>query len=347
MQGVAGPWGGEVTDVIILTALDLEQRAVVSALGQLVHGRWSGGNVYRAEIGPYRVVLPPPMGSGNTAAGVAAVQAIDAWRPQRLMLVGIAAGDPDQPDVRLGDVLVPDKVVGYETGKKTTAGFLPDPDSYRPSFDLLNAARAVAASDWVDLITTPRPAERHRSPVVHIGTMLTGEKVLADGHTLRSLRRSWRNTIGAEMESLGIATAAYRGGPGFLVVKAVCDHADGRKADNWQPYAAEAAARFAVAVLRREPFRPAPSTARPAVRRRLSYDGEIKLRVCERLVDDWPRLADYFGIQPHEVARLVRGREPQGVWEWLQAREMLPALPVALVALGRSDLWHLFDRSAE
>jgi len=339
MHGIAGPAGGENADVVILTALDLEQRAVASALDGATQSRRSGGSVYRAEIGAYRVVVPPPMGPGNTAAGVAAVQAIELWRPQRLMLVGVAAGDPGDPEIRLGDVLVPDKVVGYEPGKKTIAGFLPDPDSYRPSFDLLTAAREVRPDEWIDLITAPRPGDPDRTPTVHIGTVFTGEKVLADGKTLRHLRRSWRNTIGAEMESLGVATAAYRGGPGFLVVKAVCDHADRRKSDDWQPYAAEAAARFAVAVLHHEPF-----AARTAARAGLSYDGEVKLRVCERLVDDWPRLADYFEIQPYERARFTHGREPQGVWEWLQARNMLPELPTALAAVGRADLLPLFDR---
>lgn len=345
MQRFAGRVAEESAHVVILTALDLEQRACVSALPGvergLERGRRSGGNIYRAEVGPYRVVVPPPMGSGNTSAGVAAAQAIDAWRPQRLILVGIAAGNPGDRRVRLGDVLVPDKIVGYEPGKKTVSGFDPDPDSYRPSFDLLTAARAVRPGEWIQAIGAPRPADRDRHPVVHFGTLFTGEKVLADGRTLQDLGRSWRNTLGAEMESLGVATAAYREGPGFLVVKAVCDHADRVKSDDWQPYAAEAAARFAVAVLRREPFAPSPG-GQPNLR----YDGTVKLRVCERLVDDWPRLADYLGIQPYEVARFRPGREPHGVWEWLAAREMLPALPVALAALGRADLLPLFDRPA-
>jgi len=103
--------------------------------------------------------------------------------------------------------------------------------------------------------------------------------VLADGRTLKDLRKSWRKTVGAEMESLGVAAAAYRAGPGFLAVKAVCDHADSRKENDWQPYAAEAAARFAVAVLRREPFVP-----RRAGQPTLVFNSGVKLWVSERLV---------------------------------------------------------------
>ena len=66
--------------------------------------------------------------------------------------------------------------------------------------------------------------------------------------------------------------------------------------------------------------------------------GQVKLTVCQRLVQDWRRLADYVGIRPDERARFSQGYEPQGVWEWLEARNRLAELPDALVAIGRDDL---------
>ncbi len=337
----AGLLSDESADVVILTALAKEQRAVVAALGPTEQLRWLGGDLYRGRVGPYRVIALAPMGMGNTAAGVATQQAIDVWNPLRLLLVGIAGGAATDPTVRLGDVLVPDKVVGYEPGKRTPKGFEPDPDPHRPSFDLLTAAKAVRPEEWVPSIVTPRPAHPEASAISHVGTVFTGEKVLADRQTMGELSKGWRKAIGVEMESLGVATAAYRGGPGFLVVKAVCDHADRNKADDWQPYAAEAAAQFAVAVLRREPFAVTSRTqARP--RAAPSFAGPVKVAVCDRLYQDWERLADYFAIRPHEVAGFPHGRGPQRVWEWLEARDKLYALPAALDAIGRSDLVPLF-----
>ena len=68
------------------------------------------------------------------------------------------------------------------------------------------------------------------------------------------------------------------------------------------------------------------------------YSGAVKLAVCSRLVADWPRLADYLEIPASDRARFERGREPEGVWEWLDARERLSELADALAHIGRVDL---------
>ena len=78
-----------------------------------------------------------------------------------------------------------------------------------------------------------------------------------------------------------------------------------------------------------------PPAARPAPPRTL---GEVKLDFCHRLGADWQDLADHVGMQAHEKARFSQGNEPRGVWEWLEARRRLGALPDAVRAIGRVDL---------
>lgn len=73
-----------------------------------------------------------------------------------------------------------------------------------------------------------------------------------------------------------------------------------------------------------------------AVVERLS--GSTKLFVCDRLVGDWARLADELGIPLADRARFERGREPQGVWEWLEQRGQLGDMKGALTRIGRKDL---------
>jgi hypothetical protein len=63
-----------------------------------------------------------------------------------------------------------------------------------------------------------------------------------------------------------------------------------------------------------------------------------KIEVCRRLLSDWRDLADYFDIKPYERASFTPGREPQGVWEWLEARDRLSELADALAYIGRHDL---------
>jgi hypothetical protein len=92
--------------------------------------------------------------------------------------------------------------------------------------------------------------------------MFSGEKILADGTTIEGLRVDWPQALGVEMEGLGTALACYRGGPAFLIIRAISDFADADKNYNWHDYAAEAAARFAVAVLERS-GPPPSSRSRP------------------------------------------------------------------------------------
>jgi hypothetical protein len=89
---------------------------------------------------------------------------------------------------------------------------------------------------------------------------------------------------------------------------------------------------------------PAAVRARPVdtgqrrVDQPVQYSGQIKIAICSRLLADWSQLADYLDVPLPDRARFDRGREPQGVWEWLEARGRLAELAGALTAIGRNDL---------
>ena len=68
------------------------------------------------------------------------------------------------------------------------------------------------------------------------------------------------------------------------------------------------------------------------------FSGKTKIEFGRRLTSDWQGLADYFEIPPADRARFERGREPQGVWEWLEDRTRLPELREALRVIEREDL---------
>jgi hypothetical protein len=68
------------------------------------------------------------------------------------------------------------------------------------------------------------------------------------------------------------------------------------------------------------------------------YSGQTKIAICSRLLEDWPQLADSLDVPLPDRARFERGREPQGVWEWLEARGRLADLASALAAINRNDL---------
>ncbi len=244
---VIGVWHGgrvsstPVVDVVVLTALPVEHWAVRRALGP------------GSRVGRYQVAARCLAGMGNAGAAAGAQQVIDTLRPAAVLLVGIAGGAPRAPALQLGDVLVADTVVGYEPGRRDLAGLHQRPDVHRPSFALLAAAREVEPDEWAPFIRTVRPTGTG-TPRAHVGTVLSGEKVIADAAALAELSSAWPKTVGIEMEGLGVATASYRSDAAFLLIKAVSDRADDSKDDAWHEYAAEAAAQFALAVLRRRPL---------------------------------------------------------------------------------------------
>jgi len=329
-------------ETVILTALAEETEAVVRSLDNSVVHPWRGNDLHVGEVSGKNVLVFPLGAMGNASSAQAAQRAIGIWNPAQIMIVGITGGARGAgDDLRLGDVLVPDQVIGYEHAKVTPTGPETRYETYRPSHELLTAARSVNPAEWALSIVTPRPdGDSGRTlPRVHVGPVLSGEKVVADATTMNGLLRDWPKALGVEMEGLGVAIASYRGGPGFLLVKAVCDFADPAKEDSWHGYAAEAAARFAVAVLTRihdatdNGLRPQAVPMTGEVR----YPGPVRLEVCRRL-DNWEEVADYFDVPGHIRARFGRGHEPRRLWDFLDNRRKLYELPQALEAAGRADL---------
>jgi nucleoside phosphorylase len=314
-----------------MTALAEEASAFVGVLDDVTVHRYGGRDVHVARVGAQRIAIDSPQHMGNVSAGVTAAALLTAWRARRLLLVGIAGGIGAN-DVSFGDVVVPDQVVGYEPGKVRPELHERRPEVYRPDFELLTVAQSVAPAEWIPMIGQAAP-DATRQPRAHFGTVLSGEKVIADVAFLDEVRAGWPKAVGVEMESFGTALAAYRGGGNFLMVKGISDLADAAKDDRWRAYALEAGARFAVALLRRLP---APSTA-DAVSE-FTVSGPMKVTICRALVSDWRDVADFFGIEPYERARFTTGFEPQQVWEWLSARRRLRELPAALAFVGRTDL---------
>ncbi|MFF1768626.1 hypothetical protein [Streptomyces sp. NPDC058249] len=333
-------------DIAVFTALPVERQSLLDALGAAVPYRWQGQDLHIADIDGTRVLVLPPSGMGNVGVAALAARVIGVWNPAQLLLVGIAGGVRGAgDDLRLGDVLVPDQVVGYELSKLTADGAKPRYETYRPDYGLLSMAGSVQTQEWLLSGTAPAAAGPlpTRGPKAHFGPVFSGEKVLADDRAVNGLRTAWPKALGVEMESLGIALAAYRGGPGFLMVKAVCDFADSDKNDEWHEYAAAAAAHFSVAVLRRYAGRHVVTAGaeRPQavpVDVRSTFPGAVKVQFCRRAADDWEDLADYFETPPHAKRRFRTGNEPREVWEWLETRHKLHLLPQALQEIGRDDL---------
>jgi nucleoside phosphorylase len=77
-----------------------------------------------------------------------------------------------------------------------------------------------------ELISVERP--RRGNPRRHIGSIASGDKVIAFGEVLTTYQNVWPKLLGVEMEAAGVATAAFQATnkPGFFMVRGVSDLAD-------------------------------------------------------------------------------------------------------------------------
>jgi hypothetical protein len=64
----------------------------------------------------------------------------------------------------------------------------------------------------------------------------------------------------------------------------------------------------------------------------------VKLEFVSRIGDNWRDLADLLDVPLRDKQHFPQGDEPRALWEWLEQRRSLAALPVRLREIGRDDL---------
>ena len=64
----------------------------------------------------------------------------------------------------------------------------------------------------------------------------------------------------------------------------------------------------------------------------------VKWEFVSRIGDNWRDLADLLDVPLHDKGRFPQGDEPRALWEWLEQRRSLAALPGKLREVGRDDL---------
>jgi nucleoside phosphorylase len=202
--------------------------------------------------------------------------------------------NPAKPDehVRLGDVVVSDRygVLQYDYAKQTSEGIkvrsAPRPPSskllqyvrflnvgvlegrhpweghLREGLTALGWTRPADSSDFLGRTADPRgqvqhpddPKRRPGQPRAFLGLIASSNILLKDS----AKRDSLRDQFGAkaiEMETAGLADAAWIQEIGYLGIRGICDYCDDNKNDLWQPYAAMAAAAYVRALLESMPGR--------------------------------------------------------------------------------------------
>lgn len=246
---------------VICTAVETETQS----LGQTFDGSWRlirmsndpqryyGTNFSDKHGQMQRVITCQQDMMGMAAASALATKAIHTFRPRYLIMCGIAAGIGEVGKQIYGDVLVPDVVWDYSTGKVVgpneseirfgDVGFLPRPHSI---------ALDPYLRDLVHRLCKPGACEFH----LETGPLACGTSVMANESVVdKRVRALFPTTVGLDMESYSIflaAAKASRPQPKALVVKSICDYANSEKSDQYQSFAAFTSSRFVEYLLTEE-----------------------------------------------------------------------------------------------
>jgi nucleoside phosphorylase/DNA-binding NarL/FixJ family response regulator len=239
--------------ILIIAVTRTEVRAILKTFSvNIGKARKTIGEKIYYNLGIYGeapvFMIQSEMGVATPGGALLTVhQAIQDLHPQAVILCGIAYGlHPDQQ--KLGDILIARQITYYEPQTiDMRRGQIPRGDRTTASERLLNLLRS-ADIDWDGAPT-------------HFGLVLSGEKLVNDPAFRDWLLKVEPEAIGGEMEGAGLYTAAREAKADWILVKAVCDWADGKKDDAAQELAANNAAQFLLHALRIEKWNDKISTA--------------------------------------------------------------------------------------
>lgn len=239
-------------DVLIVTVVTVESQAVMrvfqEATGKAPKPVLIGDRIYHdfGEINGARVFMAlSEMGTGGLGASQQAVQkGITALRPSTVIMVGIAFGVNEQKQ-SIGDVLVSKQLWLYDLQRIGKDEIIPRGDKPYTSGWLINYLRS-ADLYW-------------EGAKVSFGLILTGEKLVDNVDYRDQLKQFEPEAIGGDMEGAGLYVACQDAHVDWILVKAICDWADGNKAqdkDMHQQLAAHNAASFVLHALQQAPLKP-------------------------------------------------------------------------------------------
>lgn len=181
------------------------------------------------------------MGAGGPGGPELTVaEAITALKPASVIMLGIAFGT-DPQNQQVGDVLLSTGVFDYELQRAGTdlSGLLVQvPRGGRPAA----SPRLIGRFQMTRLRTC--------GLTLHEGVVLSGRKLVDNVDYRDQLTALCPDAIGGEMEGYGVYAAAQRLSTDWVIVKAICDWADGMKRHDKARRQEVAARNAALAVLR-------------------------------------------------------------------------------------------------
>lgn len=236
-------------DILLVTATDVESKAVIkvfqSSRGNDPKPQAIGDRIYYnlgLINGTSVCMVQSEMGTSGLGASQQTIQkGIDALSPKAVIMTGIAFGINSKKQ-SIGDVLVSKQLMLYEVQRVGTAN---------GKFQIIQRGdRPHASSRLLNYFHSANINWDESKFKVHFGLILSGEKLVDNIDFREQLCEFEPEAIGGEMEGAGLYVACQDAKVDWILVKSICDWADGFKAQNKKEQQQLAANNAAIFVLR-------------------------------------------------------------------------------------------------
>lgn len=215
---------------LIVTATDIETEATHNKLIPIdgypgILKAYDVANTYYCGVfGKYYVVhVQSNMGSiGRSSAIMTISNAIRTLSPKFVIMIGVAFGI-DEKKQNVGDVLIAESILPYDN-KRVGKNITIQRGQQAPSSKTL-VDRFKSTKTWQHLL----PGSVNAKKVV--SQVLSGEELIDNLERKNQLIEAFPNAKGGEMEGAGLF-AACDGTVDWILVKGICDFADGKKGIN-------------------------------------------------------------------------------------------------------------------
>lgn len=235
---------------LIVTVTHVESQSILAAFaeenGKVARTILIDGHVYQelGSIGTFECFLAiSEMGSGGTGGSILSIQkAVADIGVDTVIMAGIAFGI-DKNKFSVGDILVSKQLLLYDLQRISADGTI----SLRGD----RPHASAAPLNWVRhaMLTWPALSTARVEP----GLVLSGDKLVDNIDYREVLSALAPEAVGGEMEGAGLYAACQAAKVDWLLIKSICDWADGKKSKNKksnQQKAAASAARFVVHLLK-------------------------------------------------------------------------------------------------
>lgn len=255
-------------DVLVLTALPIELAAAKQALGiaedAVAITTTSGLHTWKAPVtrrdgGVASCMVACFANAGNVDAAVVTATLLTEFRPDNVVMMGIAAGI--RKKCALGEVVIAERIVAYGGQAVLANGVIePRPEMTRLAFrvrqDLASylsnpaglTARLTPIYERMDIVlpASTKGTKVAQGVVPKSATVASGEWLIRDPEKFLQLRELHGKIEVAEMEGAGVFAACEAHNKPVLMIRGISDFGDSKKDSRFHHWASQAAAAVTV-----------------------------------------------------------------------------------------------------